>query len=598
MAMVRPKQKSILQRYVPITEWFPMYDWKGDLRPDFMAGLTVWALLVPEAMAYAGIAGVPPEAGLYAAPLALVLYAMFGSSRHLFVGPSSTVAILSATVIAPLAASDGTDFWALTSWLAIVTGVLFVIFGLLRMGWVANFLASSVLDGFLVGLALVIAIGQTDKILGIESEGGNVPQELWSMVSQFAEWSWPTIAVGVGSLLALFAIERFWSRIPGALVVLFGAIILSSLFDFESHGIHIVGEIPGGLPPVGFPDWIGWQTLGSLMIGALSIILVGYAESWAAAKAYAKQFGYQIDANQELIGLGMANFGAGFSQGFVVDGSLSKSAAGVASGQKTQMTSIITAGLTLLTVVALTPLFRTLPEATLGAIVVHAVWHLIDFDKFKVLWNTRREDFWLATLAFLGVVLIDILPGIVIGIVLSLLVLIYRASFPNGSEMGIVRVGDHNFFGDVDEYPDAVKPRPGVVFRWNEALIFSNASAFSATARELLWERTDPPARVLVVDCSEMSDMDVTGARELIDFAAELEAADTALWLTHLSGDALTTAQKAGVVDAIGLESIFPTNRDAEDYAWAELDDESSVHDLEAPLPERLTDDGTGSEDD
>ena len=591
MAMVRPKQKSILQRYVPITEWFPMYDWKGDLRPDFIAGLTVWALLIPEAMAYAGIAGVPPEAGLYAAPLALLFYAMFGSSHHLFVGPSSTVAILSATIIAPLAASDGSNFWALTSWLAIVTGVLFVLFGVLRMGWVANFMASSVLDGFLVGLALVIALGQTDKILGIESEGGNVPQELWSMLSQFAQWSWPTIAVGIASLVALFAIERFWPRIPGALVVLFVAIILSSLFDFASHGIHIVGEIPAGMPPFGFPAWVGWKTLGALIVGALSVILVGYAESWAAAKAYAKQFGYQVDANQELIALGAANFGAGFSQGFVVDGSLSKTAAGVGAGQKTQMTSIIAAGLTLLTVVALTPLFKTLPEATLGAIVVHAVWHLIDFSKFKVLWHTRREDFWLAMLAFLGVALIDILPGIVIGIVLSLLVLIYRASFPNGSEMGVVTVGEHDFFADIEEYPEATRPQFAVVFRWNEDLIFSNATAFSATARELLWERTDPPVPILVVDCSQMSDMDVSGAREMIDFHGELDAADTEMWLTHLSGDALTTAQRAGVIDAIGLDSIFPTNRDAEDYAWALVDDAVSVDDLDAPLPERLIDD-------
>ena len=340
MAMVRPKQKSILQRYVPITEWFPMYDWKGDLRPDFIAGLTVWALLIPEAMAYAGIAGVPPEAGLYAAPLALLFYAMFGSSHHLFVGPSSTVAILSATIIAPLAASDGSNFWALTSWLAIVTGVLFVLFGVLRMGWVANFMASSVLDGFLVGLALVIALGQTDKILGIESEGGNVPQELWSMLSQFAQWSWPTIAVGIASLVALFAIERFRPGLPGALVVMLAAIALSALLDWEGGGIHVVGEIPAELPNLSIPEVPDGDVLGDLLVGALAVVVVAFAESFAAAKTYASKFGYQVDANQEMIGLGAANLGAGLSGGFVVDGSLSKTAAGVEAGQKSQMTSV------------------------------------------------------------------------------------------------------------------------------------------------------------------------------------------------------------------------------------------------------------------
>ena len=207
MAMVRPKPKGVVRRFVPIVDWLPLYDWKGDLRSDFVAGLTVWALLVPEAMAYAGIAGVPPEAGLYAAPLALLGYAIFGSSRHLFVGPSSTVAILSATVVGGVAAADGSDFWILTAWLAIVTGILFVIFGLARMGWVANFMASSVLDGFMVGLAVVIAVGQLDKIFGIEAGGSNALVELGSMSSQLAEWSWPTIEVGTLSLAALFAIE-------------------------------------------------------------------------------------------------------------------------------------------------------------------------------------------------------------------------------------------------------------------------------------------------------------------------------------------------------------------------------------------------------
>jgi len=588
MPMIRPKSKGVVRRYAPIVDWLPLYDWKGDLRFDLIAGLTVWALLVPEAMAYAGIAGVPPEAGLYAAPLALIGYAMFGSSRHLFVGPSSTVAILSATVVGGIAASDGSDFWILTAWLAIITGVLFVVFGLARMGWVANFMASSVLDGFMVGLAVVIAVGQLDKILGVEAESGNVVQELWSMLSQIAAWSWPTIAVGVTSLAALFLIERFWPRLPGALIVLVLAIAASAIFDFESNGIHVVGQIPAGLPPIGFPDWVGWETLVALIPGALSIILVGYAESYAAARAYAKQFGYQVDANQEMIGLGAANFGSGFSMGFVVDGSLSKTAAGVASGQRTQMTSIVAAAFTVVTIIALTPLFQTLPEATLGAIVVHAVWHLIDSGKFQVLWRIRREDFWLATAAFLGVVLIDILPGIVIGIVLSLLVLIYRSSFPNGSELGLIREGEHDFFADVEEYPSAVIPEQAVVFRWNEDLIFSNAAAFGDTAREFLWRRTNPPAEILVVDCSEMSDMDVTGANELLELVIELDEHDTHLWLARLRGSALRIAQSAGVIDAVGVEHVFPTLRDAEDYWRAGHDGEMRTWRPTPPLPKTL----------
>ena len=566
MAMVRPKGKGVIRRYAPIVDWLPLYDWKGDLRPDLVAGLTVWALLVPEAMAYAGIAGVPPEAGLYAAPLALLGYAMFGSSRHLFVGPSSTVAILSATVVGGVAAADGSDFWILTAWLAIVTGILFVLFGLARMGWVANFMAASVIDGFMVGLAIVIAVGQLDKIFGIEAEGSNAVVELGSMVVQIPAWSLPTIAVGTLSLAALFVIERFWPRLPAALLVLFVAIAASAAFDFESHGIHIVGEIPAGLPTFGFPTWVGWGTIVALVPGALAVILVGYAESYGAAKSYASRFGYQVDPNQEMIGLGVANFGAGFSQGFVVDGSLSKTAAGVGAGQKSQMTSVFCAVFVLITIVALTWLFEPLPEAVLGAIVIHAVWKLIDFSKFTKLWKIRHIDFALAIAAFLGVVLIDILQGIIIGIVLSLLALIYRASFPEGSELGRLETDDgvHEFVG-VDANPDAETLTGLVIYRQTGSLIFSNAEAFSTEARELLWKRTDPPAVLLVVDCEQIADLDVSGAEEILSLFEELQEADVDMWLTRLHGDALITAQKAGVIDELGEERVHPTIRVAGD---------------------------------
>jgi len=562
MALKPPEEKTVLQRYLPIVEWLPRYDWGGSLRFDVIAALTVWALLVPEAMAYAGIAGVSPEVGLVTAPLALIGYAVFGSSKHLFVGPSSTVAIISASVVAPLAGSDGDLYLALTVWLAIFTGVFFVGLGLAKMGWIANFMASSVLSGFMVGLAIVIAVGQLDKILGIESEGGNVLQELGSMLEQLADWDWPTIVIGAAALAALFLIARFLPKVPGALVVMLVAIALSALLNWEDSGIHVVGEIPAELPKLGLPEWPGWDLMSDIMVGALAVIVVAFAESYAAAKTYASKFGYQVDPNQEMIGLGAANLGAGLSGGFVVDGSLSKTAAGVDAGQKTQMTSIITAVFVLITIVALTWLFEPLPEAVLGAIVIHAVWKLIDFSGFVLLWRTRKIDFALAVAAFLGVILIDILQGILVGIILSLLALIYRASFPEGAELGRLEDDDGNYeFVDVEANPDA-QTLPGlVIYRQTGSLIFSNAAAFSQQARELLWARTDPPASVLVVDCEQMADMDVTGAEEVVGLNEELRAADVEMWLVRLHGDALTTAQNAGVTDVIGEENIMPTVR-------------------------------------
>ena len=566
MALKPPEEKTVLQRYLPIVDWLPKYRWAEWIRFDLLAALTVWALLVPEAMAYAGIAGVAPEVGLVTAPLALIGYAIFGSSKHLFVGPSSTVAILSASIVAPLAGSDGDLYLILTVWLAIFVGVFFVALGVARMGWIANFMASSVLSGFMVGLAIVIAVGQLDKLFGIEAEGDNVLQDLGSMLEQFGDWDWPTVAIGVVALASLFLIEDYLPRLPGALVVMLVAIAASAIFDFEGGGIHVVGEIPAELPNLSLPEWPGWDVMSDIMVGALAVIVVAFAESFAAAKSYASRFGYQVDANQEMIGLGVANLGAGLSGGFVVDGSLSKTAAGVGAGQKTQMTSVFAAVFVLLTIVALTWLFEPLPEAVLGAIVIHAVWKLIDFSGFATLWRARRIDFALATAAFLGVVLIDILQGIIIGIVLSLVALIYRASFPEGAELGRVEDDEGNYeFVGLDANPDA-ETRPGmVVYRQYGSLIFSNAAAFSQQARELLWNRTDPPASVLVVDCEQMADMDVTGAEEIVALFEELQASNVDMWLVRLHGDARITAEKAGVIDVVGEERVFPTLRLAGD---------------------------------
>jgi len=562
MALKPPDEKSALQRYLPIVDWLPKYNWGSALRFDLIAALTVWALLVPEAMAYAGIAGVSPAVGLVTAPLALLGYAIFGSSKHLFVGPSSTVAIISASVVAPLAGSDGDLYLILTVWLAIFTGVFFIGLGMARMGWISNFMSTSVLSGFMVGLAIVIAVGQIDKILGIEAEGDNVLEDLRSMIEQFGDWDWPTVTIGLVALAALFASERFLPKLPGALIVMLVAIGLSAILDWEGGGILVVGEIPAELPNLSVPEWPESDVLGDLVTGALAVVIVAFAESFAAAKSYASKFGYQVDANQEMISLGAANLGAGLSGGFVVDGSLSKTAAGVGAGQKSQMTSVFAAVFVLITIVALTWLFEPLPEAVLGAIVIHAVWKLIDFSKFTKLWKIRHIDFWLAIAAFLGVVLIDILQGITIGVVLSLLALIYRASFPEGSELGRIETDDglHEFVG-LDFNPEAETLTGLVVYRQTGSLIFSNSDAFSKEARELLWKRTDPPAQVLVVDCEQIADMDVSGAEELISLFEELEAADVEMWLTRLHGDALVTAQKAGVIDALGEDRILPTIR-------------------------------------
>ncbi len=558
MALERPAQKSFLNRYLPISEWLPDYEWGTSPRWDVIAGLTVWALLVPEAMAYAGIAGVPPEAGLYAAPLALLGYAIFGTSRQLFVGPSSTVAIVSASVIGSIVASGTAEFWEATAWLAIITGVVFVFLGVVRMGWVANFMAQPVLDGFIIGLAITIAVGQLDKMFGIEAEGESTVREFFDILANFDEWDWPTIVIGFTALALLFLMHSYVPKIPAALTVMVLAIAASTAFGWEDSGIQVIGEIPAGLPTIGFPSWPDGVVLGELVAGAFAVVIVGYAESLAAAKQYARKHNYQVDPNQELIGLGVANFGAGISQGFVVDGSLSKTAAGDDAGQKTQMAGIIAAVLTLVTILFLTGLFFNLPEAVLGAIVVHAVWKLIDFGKLRTMWQVRKYDFYAATAAFLGVLFLDVLGGIIVGIVLSLLIVIYRASFPTATKLGRLQIGDRVGYVSLRDSDDAVEPEGVVVHRFDADLIFSNANAFADSVREMLFD-SEPPADAVVIDCEQMAVMDMTGADKLRELVEELHDNDVDVHLARLHGAANGVADRMGVLDLVGGDHVHPT---------------------------------------
>ena len=568
MPLTRPEEKSLLQRYLPIADWLPKYDWGESLRWDLVAGLTVWALLVPEAMAYAGIAGVPPEAGLYAAPLALLGYAIFGSSRHLFVGPSSTVAILSAATVGGLVASDQATFWEATSWLAIITGIILVVLGLVRLGWIANFMSQPVLDGFIVGLAITIAVGQLDKMFGIEAEGQNVVREFTDIFRQVGEWHLGTMVVGFVSLALLFLMHRFTPKIPAALTVVILAIVASAVFGFEDSGIHIVGDIPSGLPPIGLPGWPEGVLLVDLILGALAIVIVGYAESLAAAKQYARKYGYNVDANQEMIGLGVANLGAGISQGFVVDGSLSKTAAGDGAGQKTQMTGLIAAVITVITILFLTGLFFYLPEATLGAIVVHAVWKLIDFHKLKRMMAVRREDFYAGVASFAGVLIFGILEGVIIGVVLSLLILIYRASFPSATELGRVRIGERETYVSFADSDDAERVAGVAVHRFDADLIFSNANSFADSVKELLYE-SEPQAFALVLDCEQMTVIDMTGAMALKELTVELRDNDVEVYLARIHGEALAVTRRSGALDEIGDANIRTTVAGAVNAALA-----------------------------
>jgi len=553
--LTRQKSKRTLKSFFPILSWLPKYK-RSLLQPDTIAALTVWALLVPEAMAYAGIAGMPPEYGLYAAPLALLGYAIFGTSRHMNVGPSSTVAALSFSTIAGLGVATGSEDWiALTAALAILTGIFLLIGGLLRLGVLADFLSRPVLDGFIVGVAITVAVGQLDKMLGYEVaevELDFIP-DILLIISDLGMTHWPTLVVGLVSLALLFLIERFLPKAPGALIVLALAIVVSALLDFESRGIHIVGDIPAGLPDFGMPG-VTFDQLVSLIPGALAIMLVAYAESIAVARSYAAKFNYKIDPDQEFIGLGAANLGSGFSGSFVVDGSLSKTAASVEAGAKSQMVSIIAAIAVLITAVALTPLFRTLPEATLGAIVIHAVWHLISYKRISKYRAITSLDFWTGLVAALGVLAIGILEGLLLAVFLGLLGLLFANKKRTTAVLG--KVPGTMIYRSLENYPDG-ETIPGLLItRFDGSLFFANAPDFADEIRYGV-EITEPSPKVIMVDFESVTDIDATALIAIEELIEELERNNIDLRLARVRTHVLDLMRTTGLDDLIGHEHIY-----------------------------------------
>ena len=545
--------------YVPIADWLPDYE-RSWLSADAIAAATVWALLVPEAMAYASLAGMPPETGLWTAPLALLGYAIFGTSKQLNVGPSSTVAVLSLSVVAPVAAGDPAAFIALTSWLAILVGIFFVILGIFKAGFIADFMSKPVLDGFIVGLALTIAAGQLHKLFGLDVDGSNFFQDIWFVIRDLGETNWATLAVGAGSLAALFLIDRFVPRLPGALIVMFAAIILLSVTNLEERGVHVIGEIPGGLPPFGLPDSVGLSNIVALIPGALAILIVGFAESVAAAREYATKHGYEIDASQEMIALGSSNIGAGFSGGFVVDGSLSKTAAADGAGQKTQMTSLIVAVMVLITALWFTGLFENLPEATLAAIVIHAVWHLIDFGKISRYIDIRKDDFWAGLVALVGVLAFGILQGLGLAVILSLFFLVGRASRPSTAILGEVTHEDSGItmYRSIDRHPNA-RQIPGLlIYRFDAQLFFANAPVFEQELMEAI-RASRIPVEVVLVDAEGIPDLDSTALVMLHDLQGKLADQGLDMWFARVRSEPLGIVEDAEIFAHLREPTIYPT---------------------------------------
>jgi sulfate permease, SulP family len=511
------------------------------LRGDIIAGLTVWAVLVPEALAYASIAGVSPVVGLYAAPPALVLYAAFGSSRHLVVGPMSATAALSAAAVADLTTGGPDDFLAFTAVLALVTGVLALAAGLLRLGFLANFISEPVLKGFIIGLALTIIIGQVPKLLGVEKTDGDFFEQAWGVLTHLGDTQGQTLVVGVVSLATVLGFRVWLPVVPGSLVAVIFGIVAVRLFDLADKGVAIVGQIDSGLPSIGVPEGVGFHDYLQAVGPAAAIMLVGFTEGLGAAKTYAARAHYEIDPNRELIGLGAANLGSGVMSGMVVNGSLSKTAVNGGAGARSQISGLVVAALTVVTLLFFTALFENLPEATLGAVVIAAVIELVDVRAligFYRLYSRRlgriygpaaRPDFIAAIAAMLGVLVFDTLPGLVIGIVMSLLLLLYRASTPHIAEIGRV-AGTDDQFGDLDRHPENAADPSVAVLRVESGLFFANSDAVRRAIKD---RAVGSGTTGVVIDAEVIAFIDITALKMLDELASDLRRGGQVLAVAH-----------------------------------------------------------------
>ena len=524
------------------------------LRGDLLGALTVWTLIVPESVAYAEIAGVPPQNAFYGAPVALVVYALLGGSRFLVVGATSAAAVLSASTVTAVS-SDPKVAIGLSAALAVLVGGVLLAAGVARLGFVTNFLAEPALVGFLFGMALTIMVRQAGKILGVPSGDGDFFQRLAKLLSRAGDWSWLTIAVGLVALAALLGLERRLPRLPASLIVLAAGLIVSQVLDLSAHGVQTVGHVPAAVPIPHLPgipeaDW------AKLAGGALGVALVAFAESYSVAERFARIHGDELDADREMIAVGSANLAVGFFLGFVVSGSASRSAAAEGAGGRSPMVSLTAAILVLLTGAFLTSLFTPLPEAVLGAIVIMAVRGFLRVGELRRYARYDRPSLWVAMTALAGVLVIDLLPGLLLAVVVSLVLFIAYASTPRLARLG--RLPGTDVWGDLREHRDAV-PHPGIlVLRPDGALFFGNASRVQGAVKRLVFA-SDPAPQAVVVDLTATYHLGVPVLDTLADLSADLDHRGLELHLARVRARPAKSLSGHPLHDTLAPGHIHPT---------------------------------------
>ena len=524
------------------------------LPTDALAGLTVWALLVPQALAYAQLGGFDAVVGLYASIGALLGYAVMGGVREMSVGPEATIALLTASVIAPLAEGDPSRYLALGAGVALMAGILLVLAGIARLGFVTRYLSRPLLTGYVAGSAIVMIVSQLDSMLGLTLVAtDDTLAELAETIRRLPEGDPLTLLVGLGVIAIVLAVKRIDARLPAYLIAVLVAIAASVLLDLEARGVAVVGTIAPGLPPLGLPR-MGLADLQLLLVPAAAIALLVYADSGVTGQVLGRRGGYRVDGDGEFLGLGAANIGASLTGGFPVNGSQSRSFTAADMGARTQLTSLVAVALVVITLLFLTPLFAPLPKAALAGVIIVVAAGLLQPTEFRRLAVIARSEALLAVLATVIVVAVGMLAGVLIVAMLSLLLVAQRAARPNRAFL--VRVPGTDSYRGADSTPDG-RPEPGIVlYRFDGPVFFANAEVFRADVTDAVTE-ADDPVRWVVLDMESVADIDSSATQMLTELDRDLAGRGVSLVFARLKAPVADYLARAGIGAPAGSVPVY-----------------------------------------
>ena len=549
----RPARRPLLQRLVPVSAHIRSYR-GGTLRRDLLAGATVAALAVPAALAYSEIAGLSPVIGLYSLLLPAVAYTLLGSSRQLSIGPDGAISALVGAAVIPLVA-DPEQRASLAALLALLVGGAFLGAWLARLGWIADYFSRPVLIGYLHGVAVVLIVGQLGKMLGLSINAETPPGQLIEVIREITDLSWSTLAVALVSLALLLLARRLSPKLPGALIVVILAIVVSAVVGLTDKGVAVVGHIPSGLPSIELPD-LRPKDIFSLLPAALGIFFVGFASQILAARSFAGRHGQHIHANTELVAMGAANLVAGISQGMPIGASDSRTAVNDQMGARTQVSGLLAAAVIALVLLFLTGPIQYLPKATLGAVIVVAALGLVEPDAWRVIARVSRVEVAIAAITMVGVIAVGVLQALLLAVALSIVDAVRRSADPHDAVLGYVERMDR--YADVRVHPSA-RIVPGVlVYRLDDRLFFANTNYVEGRIREAV-AGAPAPVHWLVFDAEALNHVDATGVRMLAEMIESLRKESITFVFARLHSPLQEHLADGGVLDLVGEEHVYPT---------------------------------------